>query len=124
MTKPLALVFYENLLLGTQLVSRLHDIGYRVLTVVDAASLETQSEKEKPLVVIVNWGSRQVEVCASLKALRQKPVTAHIPVLAVAKSNDLDACSRVRECGVTLVAGDEALLAQLPELLEQVLQMD
>ena len=37
--QPLALVLYEKLLPGTQLVNRLQDLNYRVQTVNDAALL-------------------------------------------------------------------------------------
>ena len=39
MTKPLALVFYERLMPGSQLVNGLQDLGYRVLAITEAALL-------------------------------------------------------------------------------------
>ena len=39
MTQPLALVVYEKLLPGTQLVNRLQDLHYRVQAVTDADTL-------------------------------------------------------------------------------------
>ena len=47
MTQPLALVLYEKLLPGSQLVNRLQDLNYRVQTIADAASaavLETKRD--------------------------------------------------------------------------------
>ena len=38
MTQPLALVLYEKLLPGSQLVNRLQDLNYRVQTIADPAS--------------------------------------------------------------------------------------
>ena len=38
MTRPLALVFYEKFMPGSQLVNRLQDLNYRVRVVNDLAS--------------------------------------------------------------------------------------
>jgi len=52
MSKPLALVYYLNLLPGSQLANRLEDLGYRVQTLDSVALLPPACEREKPLVVI------------------------------------------------------------------------
>ena len=66
MTKPLALVFYESLLPGSQLINRLADLDYRVLSFHDGYLLLDQSEREKPLLVIVDLNSRRTNVCSEV----------------------------------------------------------
>ena len=53
MTKPLALVFYEKLLPGQQLLNRLQDLGYRVQAVTDATTLAERVEQQKPMLTIL-----------------------------------------------------------------------
>ena len=54
MTEPLALVFYEKLMPGSQIVNRLQDLKYRVQTIGDAASLVEAGEHAKPLLVVAD----------------------------------------------------------------------
>src|SRR3989442_450923 len=51
MTQPLALVLYERLLPGTQLVNRLQDLNYRVQTLSDPALLVDCAKQAKPMIV-------------------------------------------------------------------------
>ena len=44
MSEPLALVLYEKLLPGSQLVNRLQDLKYRVQTISDPAKLTESAE--------------------------------------------------------------------------------
>ena len=57
MTEPLALVLYEKLLPGSQLVNRLHDLRYRVQVIADADTLVECAEQEKPMVVLADLAS-------------------------------------------------------------------
>ena len=50
MTQPLALVCYEKLLPGSQLVNRLQDLKYRVRPVADARLLVDCARQEKPMI--------------------------------------------------------------------------
>ena len=124
MTKPLALVFYENLLPGSQIINRLTDLNYRVLSFHDSYLLEDQAEREKPLVVIADLTSRKTDVCAAIRKLRENPATNHVPVLAFTSQKNVELQNAAREAGATLVASDAAILEQLPHLLEQALQVD
>src|ERR1700677_3769532 len=54
MTQPLALVLYEKLLPGSQLVNRLQDAGYRVQTVPAADALVASAEQEKTIIVLTD----------------------------------------------------------------------
>ena len=124
MTQPLALILYEKLLPGSQLANRLRDLGYRVLVVTEAASLVAQAELEKPLLVLADLASAQGDICAAITELRNYPATAHLPVLAFAEQRSADLQTQAHAAGATLVASDELVLAQLPQLLEKVLEVE
>jgi DNA-binding response OmpR family regulator len=124
MTKPLALFFYENLLLGSQLVNRMQDLGYRVQVISDAHTLVGQAAKEKPLLVVTDLASQKADLCQVIKDLRENSTTQHIPVLAFTGQSDEKVHTAAREAGATLVAAEDALLVQLPQLLERVLEVE
>jgi CheY-like chemotaxis protein len=124
MTKPLALVFYENLLPGSQIINRLTDLNYRVLSFHDSYLIEDQAEREKPLVVIADLTSRKTDVCAAIKKLKENPATQNVPVLAFTSQKNVELQTAAREAGATLVASDTVILDQLPQLLEQALHLD
>jgi CheY-like chemotaxis protein len=123
MTTPLALVFYESLLPGSQLVNRLQDLGYRVLTHSQASTLVAQAKDSKPFLLVMDLAVRYGDVCAVLRELRQSSETSHIPVLAFAKDGQEQLRANAHAAGATLVAGDTAVLAHLPQLLERVLEL-
>src|SRR6266705_1051913 len=82
MTQPLALVLYEKLLPGTQLVNRLQDLNYRVQTVADAATLVECAEQGRPMLVLADLESTRKDVCPAIARLKQNPATQHLPVVA------------------------------------------
>jgi CheY-like chemotaxis protein len=124
MTQPLALVLYDRLLPGTQVVNRLQDLGYRVQTLSEADRLVESAERVKPLLVLADLESSRNNVCAALARLKQNPATQHLPILAFGAENTPDLHAAARAAGVTLVAGEAAILNHLPLLLEQVLQVE
>ncbi|MFO1501291.1 MAG: hypothetical protein U1G07_23355 [Verrucomicrobiota bacterium] len=124
MTKPLALVFYEALLPGTQLVNRLQDLGYRVLAHTQASTLLEQAKQSTPLVMLLDLATRNADLCEVIRQIRQNTDTAHIPILAFAKDGQEELRTAAHAAGASLVAGDTAVLTHLPELLEQVLDID
>ncbi len=124
MTTPLALVFYENLLPGSQLVNRLQDLGYRVLTHTRADTLVAQTAESKPFLAIIDLASQHSDLCQIIQQLRQTPETGHIPVLAFARDAQEELRNAAHAAGATLVAGDVAVLAHLPQLLEQLLEAE
>src|SRR5688572_3632261 len=123
MTNPLALVFYENLLPGSQIINRLTDLNYRVLSFHDSYLLEDQSEREKPLVVIADLTSRKTDVCVAIQKLKQNPATQHVPVIAFTSEKNVQLQNAARAAGATLVASDTVILDQLPHLLDQALEI-
>jgi PleD family two-component response regulator len=123
MSKPLALLYYSNLLPGSQLTNRLQDLGYRVQTVENVAFLPPDCEREKPLVVIAELLPAG-DACAAIAKVKKSPATQHIPVLAFSEVHDAAIQASAIEAGVTLLAGNAAIAEQLPRLLDQVLQIE
>jgi CheY-like chemotaxis protein len=123
MSKPLALVYYSNLLPGSQLAVQLQDLGYRVQAFNRAALLPPACEREKPLVVIAElWPAG--EACDAIAKLKANPATQHLPVLAYSPSHDAATQARAKEAGVNLLAGHAAVAGHLPQLLDQILQVE
>lgn len=124
MTQPLAFLMYEKLLPGSQVANRLRDLGYRVHTVTEPELLCHQAEAEKPMVVLMDLFSNRTDTCAQIQRLRNNPATSHIPVLAFVTGKNTKLMEPARKAGATLVAADEGVLHQLPQLLEQALEVE
>jgi CheY-like chemotaxis protein len=124
MTKPLALVFYERLMPGSQLVNKLQDIGYRVSTVTDITALAPTVQKELPMVLFIDLTSERGDASAVIKDLRNGDGTAHIPIIAFTSKTNKAAQNAAVDAGAKLVAVDDAILPQLHHLLEQALEVD
>jgi CheY-like chemotaxis protein len=121
MTQPLALVFYEKLMPGSQLVNRLQDLNYRVQAVNDLASLQQCARSEGPLLVIADLAGHE-EVCKVITALKADAATHHIPVIAFASEADWQAAAQ--KAGATLAVSEAAIVNYLPQLLDQALQLE
>jgi len=124
MTEPLALVFYEKLLPGQQLVNRLQDLGYRVQAVTNPISLEAEVQQKKPMLLIAEFPADATAVTTIVTALKQNSATAYIPVLAYVAEANPELREAARSAGANLVASEAHVLDQLPQLLEQVLRLD
>jgi len=124
MTQPLALVFYERLMPGSQLVNRLQDLKYRVDATNDLASLTARARTEGPMLVFVDLESGGGEVCRAITALKSDTTTQHIPVVAFAREEMTGLQGAAQAAGAKLVVGESALLSHLPELLNQALQVE
>jgi CheY-like chemotaxis protein len=124
MTQPLALVLYERLLPGSQLVNRLQDLNYRVQTIADAAMLVDCAEQEKPMLVLVDLESTRNEVCVAVARLKQNPSTKHLPIIAFGAENSPNLKESARTAGVTLIVSETALLNHLTQFLEQALHVE
>ena len=121
MNEPLAILLYEKLMPGSQLMNRLQDLGYRVQTVTDADALPALAGREKPLIVVADLFSAQNKVCAALARMKQDLATAHIPVIAFSARHDEAVHAAAREAGASLVVTEAAITHHLPQLLEQAL---
>jgi len=123
-TQPLALLLYERLLPGSQLLQRLQDLGYRVVTAPGAEHLVESCRKEKPMVLVADIGDRPDRVCAALTMVRETPETSHIPVIAIIPPQSPKAEAAARQSGARLVVHDNVILAHLPQFLDQALALE
>jgi PleD family two-component response regulator len=124
MTQPLALVLYEKLLPGTQLVNRLQDLKYRVRAVTDPETFVACARQEKPMLVLADLVSTRETISNLIGQLKQHPETQHIPIIAFAPEDDAALQEAARCAGATLVASDVAILSHLSQLLDQALQIE
>jgi len=120
----MALVVYEDLLPGTQLVNRLQDLKYRVRAITDVETLEASARQEKPLVVLADLVSSRSDVCGAIARLKASPDTRHIPVIAFADESADQLQAAARHAGAALVVSDAAILSHLVQFLDQALQVD
>ncbi len=124
MTLPLALVFYEDLIPGSQLVNRLQDSQYRVQAVSKLEELADVAANAGPMLIFADLVSKQGDVCAIIRALRGKPATAHIPIIGFADDAEEQLQAAGREAGATLVAADSVLLTHLPQFIERAVHVE
>jgi PleD family two-component response regulator len=124
MTQPLALILYEKLLPGSQLVNRLQDLNYRVQTLTQAGMLVQTAEQTKPMLVLADLINAANDVCPAIAALKKNPSTLHLPVIGFGGDNLPDLQAAAKTAGVTLLVSDSAILNHLPECLEQALQVE
>ena len=125
MTEPLALVVYEKLLPGSQLVNRLQDLKYRVQTLSDPRQLTITATEAKPMVVFLDLDEASgKDPCGAVKQLRENSATSHIPVVGFMMEAKPETEEKARAAGVTVVATEAVLLNHLPQLLEQALHIE
>ncbi len=124
MIAPLALVLYEKLLPGSQLVNRLQDLNYRVQSVSDSGMLVEYCEQSKPLLVLADLRATHQDVCAAIGRLKRNPSTKHLPVIAFGEEENATVQSNALAAGVSLLVSESALLNHLSECLDQALTMD
>lgn len=123
MSKPLALVYYSNLMPGSQLANRLMDSGYSVQIVNNPAAIAPACERDKPLVLIAEL-SPPTDVCAAVAQVKSNPGTQHISVLGYSMTQEEALQAKAREAGVNLLAGTAAIAEYLPQLLDQILNVE
>jgi len=124
MTQPLALVLYEKILPGSQVVNRLQDLNYRVQTLADADRLTECAEQAKPMLVLADLESTRGNVCAALARLKQHPATGYIPVIAFGGDKTPQLQAAAQAAGATLVVSETAILSHLSQFLERALQIE
>jgi PleD family two-component response regulator len=124
MTQPLALIVYERLLPGSQLVNRLQDLNYRVQVVAKPEQLVEVAQNAKPLVVLADLEPARQQAFSALTKLRQNAATKHLPVIAFGADEGDQLKAQAEAAGVTLLVSHTAVLNYLPQLLDQALQLD
>lgn len=123
MTNPLAIVFHERLMPGSQLANRLRDLNYRVLTLDNAARLVATLQNETPLLLFVDL-TTPGDICGAITKLKAEPSTSHLPVIAFAPDSDSATLEAAQKAGSNFAVGDTAIISHLPQLLEQALHLD
>ena len=124
MTQPLALVLYENLLPGSQIVNRLQDLNYRVHSLNDPLRLVECAEQVKPMLVLADLDPDKSAVCTAITLLRKTESTQHLPVVGFAANVDPALRETAMAAGTTVLASHAALVSHLPQFLEQALQVE
>ena len=123
-TRPLAIVFYEKLLPGTQVVNRLTDLGYRVTATQTAVDVPRLVREHRPMVLIADLALRNGDFCGIIGHLRASPDLAHVPVLGYCDPKNRRLVDAALEAGAKLVAAEQGIPDQLPQLLDHVLSVD
>jgi CheY-like chemotaxis protein len=121
MTLPLALLVYQDILPGSQLVCQLEELGYRTRVMSDAGGLVEEAEREKPMVVVADLLPRRAEVCAAIRRLKANPPTAHVPVIAFADPGQRTLLEEAQAAGAALAVTDVTITMHLSQFLEQAL---
>jgi DNA-binding NarL/FixJ family response regulator len=121
--QPLAIVYYERLMPGSQLVNKLQDISYRVLTLNKPDLLAPSACREMPMIVFTELGAND-EVLAAIEKIKADSTTNHIPVVVFAPDNRPALLDAAQKTGVSLAVSDSVLLNHLPQLIEQALQVE
>ena len=124
MTLPLAIVFYEDLMPGSQLVNRLQDLQYRVQVVADPAELAACAKSAGPMLILADLVSTRGDICALIKKLRSNPASWHVPVIAFADEAEETLRAAAVGAGATLVVTDAAMLTHLTQFIERALQVE
>ena len=123
MTEPLAMVFYERLMPGSQLVNRLQDLNYRVLVLNQADRLVATVQRESPLLLFVDLATPG-DVCGTIATLKSTPTTAHVPVIGFAPDNAPGLLNEAQTAGANVTVNETAVINHLPQLIDQALHVD
>lgn len=121
--QPLAIVFFDRIMPGSQLVNRLQDLGYRVLSLNNPAQLAATVQREMPLLAIVDMETRG-DITNAIERIKGNETTRHVPVIAFAPDQKTDLMALAQKAGATLTVGETALASHLPSLLEQALHIE
>lgn len=121
-TQPLALVYYQNPLSGSQLVNRLQGLKYRVQSVGSVAALASQSRTAGVMLVLADVEGAGPELLETIRALREDQATRHLPIIAFANSKSY--LESAQAAGSTMTVDATALLTHLSVMLDQALRVD
>lgn len=124
MTTPLALLLYDKLIPGTQVLHRLQDLQYRTAVVHHPDALIDETRREKPMIIFTDLVSNRGDVCAAIALIRGTAETAHVPIVAFAPEAEAKLQECARQAGATLVVSESTILQHLRQFLEQALALD
>lgn len=109
---------------GTQLVSRLENLRFRVQSMNNPAELPGIAAQAGVMLVLVDLASKRADVCNVIRQLREAPTSKHLPIIAFADEAEVALQTAGKAAGATLVVTDAAVIAHLPQLIEQALQVE
>tara|TARA_Y100001934_G_scaffold181389_1_gene214625 strand:- start:2633 stop:3043 length:411 start_codon:yes stop_codon:yes gene_type:complete len=123
-TEPLALCVYERMLPGSQLLVKLQDLGYHAHHTQDIGQVISEAEEHGPIIVLLDLVWRQRDPLIAINQLANNPKTEHLPVIAFANMESEKLLERALIEGASLVTGDDGILQQLKQLLDQAMDFD
>ena len=123
MLQPLAIVFYERLMPGSQLVNRLQDLNYRVLAVSNAALLAATAKRESPLLLLADLDASG-DIGGAIEKIKADPASSHLPVIAFAPDHRSELLAVAEKAGANFTVGEAALMGHLPHLLDRALHIE
>jgi CheY-like chemotaxis protein len=123
MPQPLALVFYERLMPGSQLVNRLQDLNYRVLVLNSVALLVATAKREKPLLLLADL-STSGDICGAIAKIKSEADTSHLPVIAFAPENEPGLIEAAQQAGANFAVTETGLASHLPHMIDRAVQVD
>jgi CheY-like chemotaxis protein len=123
MLQPLAIVFYERLMPGSQLVNRLQDLNYRVLALNHADRLAATVQRESPLLLFVDLAAPG-DVCGTIAKLKSTPATAHVPVIGFAPDHAPGLLTDAQAAGANIAVSETAIGSHLSQIIDQALPVD
>jgi CheY-like chemotaxis protein len=123
MTQPLALVFYERLMPGSQLVNQLKDLNYRVLAVNQATRLATAVKSEMPLLLLADFCASG-DIRSAVALIKADAATSHIPIIAFAPDNEPAVLEGASQAGADFTVVESAAGTHLPQLIDQALHIE
>lgn len=124
MNSPLAILFYEDLIPGTQLVNRLQDLRYRVQVAASPEELLELAASAGPMLIFADVVSKRLDVCALIRKLRTNADTSHLPIIGFGDDDQVDLQSLAKEAGATLMVTDAALIPHLEQFIQEALRVE
>jgi len=108
---------------GSQLVNRLQDLNYRVLSLGEAARLAATVQRESPMLLFIDLATPG-DLCGAIATLRSTPATAHLPVIGFAPEDAPELLAAAQSVGANIVVSEIAVINHLSQLIEQALRVD
>jgi len=121
--QSLAIVFYERLMPGSQLVNRLQDLNSRVLTVNNVALLAATAKRESPILLLIDLDSG-TDICGVIEKIKADAASNHLPIIAFAPDNRPELLTDAEKAGADFTVGETAIASHLPQLVDRALHVE
>ncbi len=108
---------------GSQLVNRLQDLNYRVLSLNDTARLVATVQRESPLLLFIDLATPG-DVFEVIASLHSSPATAHLPVIGFAPEDAPALLAAAQTAGAKITVSETAVISHLSQLIDQALRLD